>query len=123
MFATKGQLQVALFVVGVLVVGLGLYAAFQVDDAEAHNENSPPEHTHTVLVQTKVGYCGSFSMTFWYENGNLWVEYCSIVIYRKAYFETHGVYEPPDISCKCTPHGPDYCPCSHCYEHNCNYKN
>ena len=37
MFATKGQLKVTLFVVGVLAVSLGTYVVFQVNDAEAHD--------------------------------------------------------------------------------------
>ena len=36
MFATKGRLKVSLLVVGVLIVGLGMYAGFQVQDADAH---------------------------------------------------------------------------------------
>lgn len=36
MFATKGRLKVTLLVVGILVVGLGMYAAFQVQEADAH---------------------------------------------------------------------------------------
>ena len=36
MFAAKGRLKVTLLVVGGLVVGLGMMAAFQVDEAEAH---------------------------------------------------------------------------------------
>ncbi|MYE89329.1 hypothetical protein F4X33_10075 [Candidatus Poribacteria bacterium] len=37
MFIIKGRLKVALLVVGVLVVGLGMYAGFQVQEAEAHS--------------------------------------------------------------------------------------
>ena len=123
MMLTSRSLKVMVHIVGVLVVGWGMIAVFQVDDAVADNENEPPQHTHTVTVQTKVGYCGGPTIVFWYENGNLWWEYCTFLIYKKGYFETHGVYEPPSMSCKCTPHGPDYCPCSFCYEQNCNYKN
>ena len=36
MFATKGRLKVTLLVVGVLAVGFGLYAAFDIHDAHAH---------------------------------------------------------------------------------------
>lgn len=36
MFSTKGRLKVALMVVGFLVVSLGMYAGFQVQDVEAH---------------------------------------------------------------------------------------
>ena len=36
MFATKGRLKVTLLVVGFLVVSLGMYAGFQVQDVEAH---------------------------------------------------------------------------------------
>ena len=43
-----------------------------------------------------------------------------------GYFETwttcvHG--EPEELTCRCNPYGPDYCPCSVCYELNCNYEN
>ena len=37
MFAIKGRLKVTLFVVGVLVVSLGMYSAFQLEEAEAHS--------------------------------------------------------------------------------------
>lgn len=36
MFATKGWMKATLFVVGILVVGFGLYAAFDIHDAHAH---------------------------------------------------------------------------------------
>ncbi len=36
MFATKGRLKVLLLVVSLLVVGLGMYAAFQVQEVHAH---------------------------------------------------------------------------------------
>ena len=36
MFATKGRLKVSLLVVGVLIVGLGMYGAFQPKQAQAH---------------------------------------------------------------------------------------
>lgn len=36
MFAVKGRLKVTLLIVGVLVLGLGLHAAFQVQEVEAH---------------------------------------------------------------------------------------
>ena len=50
MFATKGRLEVALLVVGVLIFGLGLYAAFRVQEVEA-DYNSPS----CTLKQHKVG--------------------------------------------------------------------
>ncbi len=37
MFVTKGRLIATLLIVGFLVAGLGMYAAFQVQDAEAQN--------------------------------------------------------------------------------------
>ena len=39
MFATKGRLKVSLLVVGVLVVGLGMYGAFQLQEVEANNSS------------------------------------------------------------------------------------
>ena len=40
MFAINGRLKVSLLVVGVLVVGLGIYGAFQVQEATANNSSS-----------------------------------------------------------------------------------
>ena len=40
MNAIKGRLKVALLVVGVLVVGLGMYTAFQVQEVEANNSSA-----------------------------------------------------------------------------------
>ena len=37
MFATKGRLKVALLVVGFLIVELGMYGAFQIQEANAHS--------------------------------------------------------------------------------------
>ena len=56
MFATKGRLKVALLVIRVLVVGLGMYAGFQMQEAEAHEtgEHYPKQVTTTtpVVLQT-----------------------------------------------------------------------
>lgn len=40
MFTTKGRLKVSLLVVGVLVVGLGRYGAFQVQEATANDSSA-----------------------------------------------------------------------------------
>ena len=45
MFETKGRLKVSLLVVGVLVVSLGMYADFQVQDVEAHPHPSCSDAT------------------------------------------------------------------------------
>lgn len=117
------SLKTMVLIARVLVVAVGVYTFLIPTTIEADNENEPPQHTHTVTVQTKVGYCGGPTITFWYENGILWWEYCTFFVYKKGYFETHGVYEPPSMSCQCTPNGPDNCPCNSCYEQNCNYQN
>ena len=46
MFATKGRLKVSLLFVGVLAVGVGMYAAFQIDNADAHVPDSCSQYTH-----------------------------------------------------------------------------
>ena len=54
MFAIKGRLKVALLVVGVLVVGLGLYARFQIQEAEAtHSSWSCVFKTHDIVSHMK----------------------------------------------------------------------
>lgn len=57
MFATKGRLKVPLLVVGVLIVGLGIYAAFQVKDAAASaagcNANAASSHRDTEKVRSE----------------------------------------------------------------------
>ena len=42
MFETKGRLKVALLVVVLFVASLGMYAGFQVHEAEAHNTSHDP---------------------------------------------------------------------------------
>ena len=84
MFVNKGQLKVALRVVGVLVVGLGMYGAFQPEVVEAHRYTwteifmggSPSNHhrektetwTETTTVATytwkvKCSVCGKDTVT------------------------------------------------------------
>ncbi len=69
MFATKGRLKVALLVVGVLVVGLGMYGAFHPKQAEAHGPwpvyHSESEHGYkwkdmsSDTISGTCSYCGS----------------------------------------------------------------
>ena len=75
MFAIKRRLKVTLLVVGVLVVGFGLYVAFQIDDAEAsygdsftrtHYEESY-SHTYSTTQQTWCYYCNTNTYTVTYE--------------------------------------------------------
>ena len=54
MFSTKGRLKVTLFVVGFLVVGLGMYMGVQVQDAEAtHSSFSCIFKVHKVVSRIK----------------------------------------------------------------------
>ena len=55
MFATKGRLKVALLVVGVLVVGLGMYTGVQVDDVMGHglDDHDTRYTTHKALFSDK----------------------------------------------------------------------
>ena len=71
MFVTKGRLKATLLVIGVLVVGLGMYGAFQIDDAEAsygdsftrtHYEETY-SHSYTTTTQTYCCHCGTNTYT------------------------------------------------------------
>jgi hypothetical protein len=71
MFAINGRLKVTLLVVGILVVGLGMYVGFQIDDAEAsygdsftrtHYEESY-SHSYTTTQTTYCYYCNSYTYT------------------------------------------------------------
>ncbi len=60
MFATKGQLKVSLLVVGILVVGLGMYAALQHEEAEAiHSSISCLAKEHDILPSSSTTVTGS----------------------------------------------------------------
>ncbi len=68
MFAAKGQLKVSLLIVGVLVVGLGIYAGFQPERAEADQgwlEYSESGHKYkwkdmsSDTISGTCSYCGS----------------------------------------------------------------
>lgn len=59
MLATR-SLKITLFVVGFLVVGLGLYAAFQVQEAEAtHSSISCLVKEHNILSSSSITVTGS----------------------------------------------------------------
>ena len=67
MSAIKGRLKVAVVVVGVLVVGLGIYASFQPEKAEADQswlEESAPGHKYkwkdmsSDTISGTCSYCG-----------------------------------------------------------------
>ena len=71
MFAAKGQLKASLLVVGVLVISLGLYVAFQADDAEAaygdsftrtHYEETF-SHSYTTTSSAYCYHCGTYTYT------------------------------------------------------------
>ena len=125
MFLTKGWMKVSLVVVGILVVAGGVYIFLIPTTIEAHNENDSPRHTHFETLARKWGFCGyPGSILFWSSGGWSYSEYCTVVYYSKARWQTHGVNPPPETpKCRCYPPGPDGCPCSRCYEQNCNYQN
>lgn len=52
MFATKGWMKATLFVVGILVVGFGLYVVFQVHDAQSDWQPGSPHWKHNTLIRT-----------------------------------------------------------------------
>ena len=121
MFAKKGRViafGLVLVFVTVLLIG-GIVHLPQL--VEADNE-SGAWHGHFEVVQTKYGFCGDkVTYQFYLEGGWLYIESCLIGVWIKARQTYHGVPQQP--SCNCTPRGPDNCPCSSCYEHNCNYQN
>ena len=54
MFATKGRLKVALLVVGVLVAGLGMYAAFHTLNAYGHGIAIPKNVSYDARVNETI---------------------------------------------------------------------
>ena len=82
MFA-KGWLKVALLVVGVLVVSLGMYVGFQVQDVEAHphpgKSCSEARWDCCSAVQAARQICGTFPDSSVCANQAEWVNFlCSI---------------------------------------------
>ena len=124
MFGKKGRgIAFALAVVFVTALLIGGIVQIQ-RSADAHNENQSPRHTHSETIERWWGYCGSFSSVARYHNGWWYRKTCWIYMYEEVRYQTHGVDPPPPpMTCKCTPNGPDYCPCDRCYEYNCNYQN
>lgn len=98
MFAIERLLKASLLVVGVLVVGLGMYAAFQIQEIDAHNANEPPRHRHYELLEVKWGICGPFVLT-WTEGKYRYTEACYGFYYHKFRGYEHGVDAVSCIAC------------------------
>ena len=89
MFATKGWLKATLFVVAILVVSLGTYLAFQVQEADAHHPSLLMYDEKGHKYKWKDGMTRTMSGT---------CEYCgsSTIIHqthvREEYWETIETY-------------------------------
>ena len=124
MFGTKRR-RITLLLCCVLLAGLVVVGVIQFQQSvDAHNETQSPRHTHSETIQRKWGYCGSFSSVAWRSGGWWHRETCWGFMWEHVRYQTHGVNPPPPpMTCKCTPNGPNACPCDRCYEYNCNYQN
>ncbi len=83
MFAIKGRLKVALMVVGFLVVSLGMYAGFQVQDVEAHPHPgmscSDARYNCCTAIYFAKQVCGTFPDSMVCADSAEWVNFeCSI---------------------------------------------